>query len=73
MPMTRSRHLEAMVPAVRPREQADRQGGLKLATTVREYVQRKRRAKDGLPLKARTQADYLAMLQTGKTSAAGKK
>jgi hypothetical protein len=55
------------------RAQADRQDGLTLADAVREYVQRKRRAKDGLPLKARTQADYLAMLQPGKTSSTGKK
>jgi hypothetical protein len=55
------------------RQQADWQDGLTLATAVREYVQRKRRAKDGLPLKARTQADYLAMLKPGKKSSTGKK
>jgi len=55
------------------REQADRQDGLTLAKALREYVEKKRRAKDGLPLKARTQADYLAMLEPGKTSKTGKK
>jgi hypothetical protein len=38
-----------------------------------EYVEKKRRAKDGLPLKARTRADYLAMLEPGRTSTTGKK
>lgn len=55
------------------REQADREGGLTLAKAVREYVEKKRRAKDGLPLKARTRAEYLAMLEAGRTSKAGKK
>jgi hypothetical protein len=40
---------------------------------VRDYVARKRRAKDGLPLKARTRADYLAMVEPGRTSSSGKK
>jgi hypothetical protein len=55
------------------RVQADRQDGLTLAKALREYVERKRRSKDGLPLKARTQADYLAMIEPGKTSKTGKK
>ena len=55
------------------REQADRQDGLTVAKALREYVEKKRRAKDGLPLKARTKADYLAMLEPGRTSKAGKK
>ena len=55
------------------REQADRQDGLTVAKALREYVEKKRRAKDGLPLKARTQADYLAMLEPGRTSKTGKK
>lgn len=44
-----------------------------LAKALREYVEKKRRATDGLPLKARTRADYLAMLAPGKTSSTGKK
>ncbi len=55
------------------REQADRQDGLTVEKALREYVERKRRAKDGLPLKSRTKADYLAMLEPGRTSKAGKK
>ena len=55
------------------REVTDRQDGLTVAKALREYVDKKRRAKDGLPLKARTRADYLAMLEPGKTSLSGKK
>lgn len=55
------------------REITERQDGLTLAKALREYVDKKRRAKDGLPLKARTQADYLAMIEPGKTSSSGKK
>jgi hypothetical protein len=44
-----------------------------LVTALREYVENKRRAKDGLPLKARTRADYLSMLAPGRASAAGRK
>lgn len=52
---------------------AERQAGLTLAKALREYVEKKRRAKDGLPLKARTRADYLSMLEPGRTSDTGKK
>ena len=55
------------------RDLAQREEGMTLAKALREYVERKRRAKDGLPLKARTRADYLAMLEPGRTSATGKK
>jgi hypothetical protein len=55
------------------RELSERQDGLTLEKAVREYVENKRRAKDGLPLKARTRADYLAMLEPGRTSLSGKK
>jgi Arm DNA-binding domain len=54
-------------------EVIQRQQGLTLDKALREYVEKKRRAKDGLPLKARTRADYLAMLEPGRTSSAGKK
>lgn len=50
-----------------------RQDGLTVAKALREYVEKKRRAKDGLALKARTKADYLAMVEPGRTSKAGKK
>ncbi len=55
------------------REVVERQEGLTLAKALHEYVEKKRRAKDGLPLKTRTRNDYLAMLDLGKTSKAGKK
>jgi Arm DNA-binding domain len=54
-------------------ESAQRLEGLTLAQAVREYVNKKRRAKDGLPLKARTRADYLAMVEPGRTSRSGKR
>jgi hypothetical protein len=55
------------------RDQLDRQEGMTLAKALREYVGKKRRAKDGLPLKARTKADYLAMVEPGETTQKGKK
>lgn len=55
------------------REVMEREDGLTLSKALREYVEKKRRAKDGLPLKARTRADYLAMLEPGKTSSSGRK
>lgn len=58
---------------VAAREQAERQDGLTVAKALREYVEKKRRAKDGLALKARTKADYRAMVEPGRTSKAGKK
>jgi hypothetical protein len=50
-------------------EAAEREDGLTVATALREYVEKKRRAKDGLSLKARTKADYLAMVDPGRISA----
>lgn len=55
------------------RELLDRQEGMTLAKALREYVDKKRRAKDGLPLKARTKADYLVMVEPGETTKKGKK
>jgi len=43
-----------------------------LEVAVREYVEAKRRAKDGLPLKSRTKADYLAMVVGGLTTSTGR-
>ena len=39
---------------------------------LRDYVKGKRRAKDGLPLKARTIADYLAMLEPAGATKSGR-
>ena len=58
---------------VAARQQAERDDGLTVEKALREYVEKKRRAKDGLPLKARTKADYLAMVEAGKVSKAGRK
>lgn len=58
---------------VAARHQAEREDGLTLEKALREYVEKKRRAKDGLPLKARTKADYLAMVEAGKVSKAGRR
>ncbi len=44
-----------------------------LAEGIREYVEKKRRAKDGLPLKARTKAGYLGLIEPGRVSKAGRK
>jgi integrase len=54
----------------RKQEQAE---AVTLAEAVAEYVKKKRRSKDGLPLKARTRADYLAMVAEGKLFANGAK
>lgn len=55
------------------KEAAGRHDGLTVEKALREYVERKRRAKDGLPLKARTKADYLGMIEAGKVSKSGRK
>lgn len=45
----------------------EKKHALTLAQALRDYVDKKRRAKDGLALKDRTKADYLAMIEEGKT------
>lgn len=45
---------------------------LTLAAALADYTKRKRRGKDGLALKERTRADYLAMVAPGGVSKAGK-
>ncbi|HWK72016.1 MAG TPA: integrase family protein [Burkholderiaceae bacterium] len=46
---------------------------LTLEEGIKEYVEKKRRAKDGLPLKARTKAEYLGMVTPGKVGKNGRK
>ncbi|MFO5197475.1 hypothetical protein RCL06_24075, partial [Salmonella enterica subsp. enterica serovar Typhimurium] len=46
---------------------------LTLEEGIKEYVEKKRRAKDGLPLKARTKAEYLDMVTRGKVGKNGRK
>lgn len=48
-----------------------RRDGLTLGKALTDYVEKKRRAKDGLGLKARTRADYLAMVQGARTTEKG--
>lgn len=46
---------------------------LTLEEGVKEYVEKKRRAEDGLPLKARTKSEYLDMVTPGKVGKNGRK
>ena len=52
-------------------QQEKKEVSLTLAVVLREYVDGKRRGKDGLALKARTKADYLAMVKPGGTKLNG--
>lgn len=51
---------------------ADAEVALTLVAAVKDYTKRKRRGKDGLPLKERTRSDYLAMVEAGRVSKSGK-
>lgn len=55
------------------REQAKRERteSVTFGDVLRDYVEKKRRGKDGLPLASRTKADYLAMLTSGRERADG--
>jgi integrase len=44
---------------------AKKEAGVTLKVALKEYVSKKRRGKDGLALKERTKADYLAMVEQG--------
>ncbi|HEY6353945.1 MAG TPA: hypothetical protein VIY30_05605 [Burkholderiaceae bacterium] len=46
---------------------------LRFAEALQEYAERKRRSKDGLPLKARTKADYLGMVTAGRIGRDGQR
>lgn len=48
------------------RRVAEKAEAVSFGDALREYVRTKRRAKDGLPLKERTRADYLAMIEPGR-------
>lgn len=54
--------------ALRAAEKADR---VTFGAALRDYVDKKRRTKDGLPLKDRTKADYLAMIEPAGTTKRG--
>jgi integrase len=56
----------------RDERKLEKQDGVTLATALAEYVKGKRRGKDGLALKDRTKADYMAMVAAGGTAKDGK-
>lgn len=56
----------------RERRRADKLEAVTLDKALRAYVKGKRRTKDGLPLKDRTRADYLAMLDPAGATKAGR-
>ena len=56
----------------RERRKAEKLDAETFGNALREYSSTKRRAKDGLPLKARTIADYLAMLDPAGTTKANR-
>lgn len=58
--------------AKRERVKVEKTEAVTLEAALRQYVKTKRRGKDGLPLKARTQADYLAMLARAGATASGR-
>lgn len=51
---------------------AEQRESVTLKSALEDYVKHKRRAKDGLPLKERTRSDYLAMVEPGGTTKAGR-
>ena len=55
------------------RQLATKKQELTFAEALQEYAERKRRGKDGLPLKARTKADYLGMVTSGRIGRDGQR
>jgi hypothetical protein len=55
------------------RQLAAKNQELTFAEALLEYAERKRRSKDGLPLKARTKADYLGMVTSGRLGRDGQR
>lgn len=55
------------------RKMTEAETALTFSAALLDYVKRKRRTKDGLPLKERTKADYLAMVKAGRLTAEGRK
>lgn len=54
------------------RRRVEAETALTFSEALADYVTRKRRSKDGLPLKASTRADYLAMIRTGRVTKDGR-
>lgn len=55
----------------RERRAAEKVEGVTFGDALRDYTKTKRRAKDKLPLKERTKADYLAMIAPGRAKKDG--
>ncbi len=73
--LTVSSELQTGVDRVEVKREAakvEKQEGVTLAVALAEYVKGKRRGKDGLGLKDRTKADYLAMVAAGGKAKDGK-
>lgn len=64
---------EARLHAEAEAQQQAAVNALTLEEGVKEYVEKKRRAKDGLPLKSRTKSEYLKMVTPGKVGKNGRK
>lgn len=56
----------------RLKRKAEKVDALTLDAAVRDYAKNKRRSKDGLPLKARTRSDYLAMVEPAGATKSGR-
>jgi integrase len=54
------------------RNRVDEETALTFREALTDYLKRKRRSKDGLPLKESTKKDYLAMVRTGRVTKDGK-
>jgi integrase len=64
-------HIEVQRAGRAAAKTAAKESALTLAVAVREYARKKRRGKDGLPLKERTQADYIAMIEASERGKPG--
>jgi len=58
--------------AKRAKRTAEKVDSITLKSALKSDVKTKRRGKDGLPLKERTQADYLAMIEPAGTTQTGR-
>lgn len=73
--LTVSSELQTGVDRVEVKREAakvEKEEGITLALALQEYVNGKRRGKDGLGLKDRTKADYMAMVDAGRVAKDGK-
>ncbi|MFI4931534.1 MAG: hypothetical protein ACHP83_14925 [Burkholderiales bacterium] len=64
---------QQLMKASEHRQLAAKQPQLTFAEALLEYAERKRRGKDGLPLRARTKSDYLGMVTPGRIGRDGQR